>query len=99
MSAASPDRVALSSDVSGSASERAPLLETTKGRSYDNGAVEAQVVDEEVIPPVPKDIDDHTSTSKLKLFLRISLVLAAVGVFAIFVKGFIDADDVEVCRQ
>lgn len=92
----------MSASGSSSEGERRPLIdETTKARS-EGYTISAAVVADEEAPVVPGEGVDTAAEETVKtrstyaIVRNIFLVLAIVGGLALFVKAFIDADDVEV---
>jgi len=70
-------------------SETQPLLGGPNGPSYDaDVSVES--------PPLSEPVKPIEKRPLWKLLLYIASALVAVGLVALFIKGFIDADDVEV---
>ena len=88
---------------SGSDSERQPLLDdASKAKlvAYNDGVISVEeetpaVLIEEVVPAAGRGSDKTKST--FTIVRNVLLALLALGGLALFIKAFIEADDVEVC--
>lgn len=82
--------------------ERTPLLPSDSTVKHDSSQVIVTVTEpadtEAAISDisVAKDVDQSHSSSKWRLFKIVFLTILVVCIAAVFVKGFIDADDVDV---
>jgi hypothetical protein len=79
--------------------EEQPLLSSSKPPSYHDSSLESRTPDEEAVILI--DEDDISNSPKepwTRTQITVYGVLTLLGLFilAIFIKGFIDADDVEV---
>ncbi|KAJ8594199.1 hypothetical protein M405DRAFT_527282 [Rhizopogon salebrosus TDB-379] len=79
--------------------EEQPLLSSSKPPSYHDSSLESRIPDEEAVILI--DEDDISNSPKepwTRTQITVYGVLTLLGLFilAIFIKGFIDADDVEV---
>ena len=77
--------------------ERRPLLADNPSTGANAGIEAAVDVDVEAEDPIKADAVVQEKLSWWAIFWYALLAIAGAAILGVFIKGFIDADDVEVC--
>jgi hypothetical protein len=80
--------------------EEQPLLSNSKPSSYHSPESSSRIQDEETVILIDEDETNDPQKepwTRRQIVVYSTLTLLGLFILAIFIKGFIDADDVEVC--